>query len=118
MNVNKHVLVSVHACVCVCVCMCVGIHLGVLVHSLLHVLQQMVVGSALPLVHVDDAVQVGEVTVQVHALGVAAAYKPVPDLSGLRRSRRERAGDIGNKVRREERRGEEKEGGEERRRKE
>ena len=60
-------------------------HLGVFVHSLLHVLQQVVVGSALPLVDINDAVQIGEVPVQVHALGVAAAHEPVLDLSGLSR---------------------------------
>lgn len=43
----------------------------------------MVVGSALSLVDVDDAVQVGEVAVQVHPLSVAAAYEPILYLSGL-----------------------------------
>lgn len=60
-------------------------HLGIFIHGLLHVLQQVVVGPALPLVDVDDAVQVGEVAVQVHSLRVAAADKPVLDLSGLSR---------------------------------
>lgn len=58
-------------------------HLGILVHGFLHVLQQVVVGSALLLVDVDDAVQVGEVAVQVHPLSVAAAYEPILYLSGL-----------------------------------
>lgn len=58
-------------------------HLGILVHGFLHVLQQVVVGSALSLVDVDDAVQVGEVAVQVHPLSVAAAYEPVLYLSRL-----------------------------------
>ncbi|TNN89646.1 hypothetical protein EYF80_000249 [Liparis tanakae] len=44
---------------------------------------QVVVGSALPLVHVDDAVQIGEVAVQIHPLCVAAADEPVLDLSRL-----------------------------------
>lgn len=43
----------------------------------------MAVGSALPLVDVDDAVQVGEVAVQVHSLRVAAAHKPILYLPGL-----------------------------------
>lgn len=58
-------------------------HLGILVHGFLHVLQQVVVGSALSLVDVDDAVQVGEVAVQVHPLSVAAAHEPILYLSGL-----------------------------------
>lgn len=60
-------------------------YLGVFVHSLLHVLQQVVVGSSLPLVDVDYAVQIGEVTVQIHPLSVTAAHKPVLDLSRLSR---------------------------------
>lgn len=62
-------------------------YLGVFIHSLLHVLQQVVVGSALPLVDVDDAVQVGEVAVQIHPLRVTAADEPVLDLPGLRGGR-------------------------------
>ena len=91
-------------------------HLAVLVHGLLHVLQQMVVSSALPLVDVDDAVQVREVTVQVHPLGVAAAYKPVLDLPRLRRSRRERESDIGEErgEERSRKEGKRERGGEER----
>lgn len=60
-------------------------HLGIFIHGLLHVLQQVVVGSALPLVDVDDAIQVGEVAVQVHSLRVTAADKPILYLSGLSR---------------------------------
>lgn len=60
-------------------------HLGIFIHGLLHVLQQVVVGSALPLLDVDDAVQVREVAVQVHSLCVTAAYKPILYLSGLSR---------------------------------
>lgn len=63
-------------------------YLGVFIHSLLHVLQQVVVGSALPLVDVDDAVQVGEVAVQIHPLSVTAADEPVLDLPGLSRGGR------------------------------
>lgn len=58
-------------------------YLGVFIHSLLHVLQQVVVGSTLPLVDVDDAVQVGEVAVQIHPLRVTATDEPVLDLPGL-----------------------------------
>lgn len=43
----------------------------------------MVVGSALPLVHVDDAVQIGEVAVQIDPLCVTAADEPVLDVSRL-----------------------------------
>ena len=68
---------------------CLFAYLGVFIHSLLHVLQQVVVGSPLPLVDVDDAVQVGEVTVQIHPLCVTAAHKPVLDLSGLSRKKGE-----------------------------
>lgn len=45
----------------------------------------MVVGSSLPLVDVDDAVQIGEVAVQIHALCITAAHKPILDLAGLSR---------------------------------
>lgn len=51
----------------------------------------MVVGSTLPLVDVDDAVQIGEVAVQIHPLCVAAAYEPVLDLSRLSRKTRDGA---------------------------
>lgn len=50
----------------------------------------MVVGAALPLVDVDNAVQVQEIAVQVHSLRVTAAYKPILYLSGL--SRRQEGG--------------------------
>ena len=63
----------------------VFVYLGVFFHSLLHVLQQVVVGSTLLLIDVDDAVQIGEVTVQIHTLRVTAAHKPVLNLSGLSR---------------------------------
>lgn len=43
----------------------------------------MVVGSALSLIDVDNAVQVGEVAIQVDSLGIAAAHEPVLDLPGL-----------------------------------
>lgn len=65
------------------VCLCA--YIFVFIHGLLHVLQQVVVGSTLPLVDVDDAVQIGEVAVQIHPLRVAAANKPVLDLSRLGR---------------------------------
>lgn len=45
----------------------------------------MVVGSALLLVDVDDAVQVGEVAIQVDSLSVTAAHEPVLNLPGLGR---------------------------------
>lgn len=45
----------------------------------------MVVGSTLPLIDVDDAVQIREVTVQIHPLRVTAADKPVLDFSRLSR---------------------------------
>lgn len=47
----------------------------------------MVVGSALSLIDVDNAVQVGEVAIQVDSLGVAAAHKPVLNLPGLQDTR-------------------------------
>ena len=89
MGGHAHRLTQAHRCPCTasdCTCAreCVSLlstkaarHLGVLVHGLLHVLQQVVVGSALLLVDVDDAVEVREVAVQVHPLGVAAAHEPV-----------------------------------------
>lgn len=58
-------------------------YLGVFIHSLLHVLQQMVVGSTLPLIDVYNAIQIWEVTVQIHTLRIAAAHKPVLDLPRL-----------------------------------
>lgn len=63
-------------------------YLCVLIHSLLHVLQQVVVGSSLLLIDVNDAVQIGEVAVQIYPLCVAAAHKPVLDLAGLNREAR------------------------------
>lgn len=45
----------------------------------------MVVGSALLLVDIDDAVQVGEVAIQVDSLSVTAAHEPVLNLPGLGR---------------------------------
>lgn len=45
----------------------------------------MVVGSALLLIDVDDAVQVGEVAIQVDSLSVTAAHEPVLNLPGLGR---------------------------------
>lgn len=60
-------------------------HLSVFIHSLLHVLQQVVIGATLPLVDVDDAVQIGEVTVQIHTLSITATHKPILDLSRLSR---------------------------------
>lgn len=62
---------------------CLSSNLGVFINSLFHVLQQVVVCSSLPLVDVDDAVQIGEVAVQIHPLCITAAYKPVLDLSWL-----------------------------------
>lgn len=59
------------------------LYLGVFIHSLLHVLQQVVVGSTLSLVDVDDAVQIGEVAIQVHSLCVTAAHKPILNLPRL-----------------------------------
>lgn len=50
----------------------------------------MVVGPALPLIDVDDAVQIREVAVQIHALSVAPSHKPVLDLSRLRRGNRKK----------------------------
>lgn len=47
----------------------------------------MVVGSAFSLIDVDDAVQVGEVAIQVDSLGVAATHEPVLNLPGLGRTR-------------------------------
>lgn len=35
------------------------------------------------LVDVDDAVQIGEVAIQVDSLGVTAAHEPILDLPGL-----------------------------------
>lgn len=61
-------------------------YLGIFINGLLHVLEEMVVGSALSLVDVDDAVQVGEVAIQVNSLGVAAAHEPVLNLPGLGRT--------------------------------
>lgn len=58
-------------------------HLCVLIHSLLHVLQQVVIGSAFPLIDVDDAVQIGKVSVQIHALSITATHEPILNLSRL-----------------------------------
>lgn len=43
----------------------------------------MVVSSALSFVDVDDAVQVGEVAVQVDSLGITAPHEPVLNLPWL-----------------------------------
>lgn len=66
-----------------CVSLCA--HLCVFIHSLLHVLQQVVVGSTLSLIDVDDAVQIREVAIQVRSLRVTAANKPILYLPGLSR---------------------------------
>lgn len=69
-----------------CLLQATSSYFGIFIHGLLHVLEEMVVGSALSLIHVDDAVQVGEVAIQVDSLGVAAAYEPVLNLPGLGRT--------------------------------
>lgn len=60
-----------------------GLYLGVLLHGLL-VLQKVVVGSSLLLIDIDDAIQVGEVPVQVDTLCIAAAHEPVLQVPRLR----------------------------------
>lgn len=72
----------------VCMCEFLALYLGVFIHSLLHILQQVVVGSTLSLVDVDDAVQIREVAIQVHSLRITAAHKPVLYLPRLSRKQR------------------------------
>lgn len=58
-------------------------HFGVFIHSFLHVFQEMVVGSSLSFIHVDDAIKVWKVPVQINSLSIAAAHKPVLHLTRL-----------------------------------
>lgn len=61
-------------------------YLCILIHNFLQVLQQMVVGTTFFLINIHDPIQVWEVPVQIYSLGIAATYKPVLQLTWLRKT--------------------------------
>lgn len=61
-------------------------YLCVLIHNFLQILQQMVIGATFFLVNIHDPIKVWKVPVQIYSLGIAAAYKPILQLTWLRKT--------------------------------
>lgn len=63
------------------------VDLCVLIHNLLQVFQQMVIGATFFLIDVHDPIQVWEVPVQIYSLGVASTHKPILELTRLKKKK-------------------------------
>lgn len=71
-------------------CSSASAYLGILVHRLLHVFQEVIVWATLLLINVDYPIQIREISVQIYPLGITSTNKPVFKFTGLNEGKKQK----------------------------